>query len=443
MGCKYSGSIQKEDYMKNITIAILASLYLCHAQAACLDLEKGSSADELQKNRVQCLNQARFLLPTIDSATAISEEFRKQLIQPLSKNSTLVNDSTVHCRFVYQKQNGDSAKFRCAKTNETNQLYSSKGDLIEQAVGTIDEEDDIFLIDQNGQKISEAGKKDGKEKFLKSDILKVRYQDGGSRNVENYTSAAVSRILWALQIPAHSNYMTEKVVCFGCNTDPFNKSNPLKSAVIQDGKYALVNFADANIEVKFQAKRLYDPTQQPWKWTELNALHRKSSLEIKKEIEVLALVGHFVGITSTSDMQNAIVCTKSSEQNKKECQHVIGMYHDLGAGLGKRGSKGFSADYPRGDLSAYKNTTIFGEGTCNFLVGDGKKDYPLNISSRGRDEFIARAKSLTRDNLKIIFKASHIGNLKNDKKKNTDELELQWADAVLAKVEEVKNAPCN
>ena len=145
--------------MKNITIAFLASLYLCQVQAACLDLEKGSSADELQKNRVQCLNQARFLLPTIDSATAISEEFRKQLIQPQSKNSTLVNDSTVHCRFVYQKQNGDSAKFRCAKTNETNQLYSSKGDLIEQAVGTIDEEDDTFLIDQNGQKISEAGKK--------------------------------------------------------------------------------------------------------------------------------------------------------------------------------------------------------------------------------------------------------------------------------------------
>ena len=179
--------------MKNLTVVLFASLYFCLVNAACLDMEKGSSAKDLQANRMQCLNQARFLLPTVDANTVNSEEFRKQLIQPQNKNSNLVNDSTVHCRFVYQKQNGDSAKFRCARTNEQNQFYSNKGDLVASAVGVFTDEDDAFLADQNGQKINDFSKKDGKEKFLKADILKVRYQDDGSRNVENYTSAIRSQ----------------------------------------------------------------------------------------------------------------------------------------------------------------------------------------------------------------------------------------------------------
>ena len=364
------------------------------------------------------------------------ENFQALLVNPASKKEGLINGSVIYCRYVFQKQNGASAKFRCAQTNEKNQLLDSKGRLVPEAVGLVAEGDEVFLANQNNQKITEDGK-NAKIKPLKAHIMKVRYQTGDTRNVENYTSSAASRIFWVLGIPAHSNYMSEKVVCFGCGQKPSRG----QQAEIKD---AVTEFVDASIEIKFDADRLYGPTQQPWKWSELLKLQRESSDDINIEIDVLALASQFVGAIGKSDMQNAIVCAKYNKENPDICDATFAMVHDLGASFGSRLHRNLIVgDFPRGDLQAYENVSIFKEGRCNFSLSDGGKELPEKTSNNARLEFLKRAENLTRENLMTIFAASHMGRLHNLKQRTQNSiLEARWADAVLHRIKEVQNAPC-
>ncbi len=420
---------------------ILAATILCTyhsmAMAACLNTENKLTPEQLAPNRQECLNKARFLLNPPDVA---SEQFRSLLVNPASKKEGFVNGSIIHCRFVYQKQNGVSAKFRCARTNENNQLIDSKGKLVPEAVGLVSEGEEVYLTDKNNERFFEMGK-DDKKKHRKALIMKVRYQDGGDRNVENYTSSAASRVFWALGIPAHSNYMTEKVVCFGCSQKPFKVQ---REPLMEGGKLVVAQFIDASIEIKFDGTRLYDPTQQPWKWSELLALHGQSTNEIRTEIEVLALASNLVGAIGKTDMQNAVVCTNFSENNKSECEDVVVMAHDLGAAFGSRIMKPlFGSDMPRGDLSAYDRTSVFQEGTCKFVTTDGGKEIPDTVSNNGKIEFLKRAGALTRENLKLIFAASHMGRLQNLKQRTkVSDLEDRWVQTVVDKLKEIQQAPC-
>lgn len=411
-------------------VSVLAISVL--AQAECLNTEN-KTAEFLSQNRQECLKKSRYLLP---APSAASENFRTQLINPVSKKEGLVNGSVVHCRYVYQKQNGASAKFRCARTNDKNQLFDSKGRLVPDAVGLVSEGDDVYLSNQNNEKITEDGK-NGKVKALKAHILKVRYQTGDKRNVENYTSSAASRIFWAMGVPAHSNYMIEKVVCFGCGQQPFRG----QQAEIKD---LVTEFVDAAIEIKFDGERLYGPTQQPWKWSELLKLQRKSPDDIKVEIDVLALASQFVGAIGKTHMQNAIVCTQFNKENPAICDHNVAMAHDLGAAFGTRTRNPFSGgDAPRGNLSAFENASVFNENSCTFAFSDGGRELPEKISNKARVEFLKRAESLTRENLMVIFAASHMGRLHNLKQRTENRIiEARWADAVLYRIKEIQNAPC-
>lgn len=401
------------------------------AQADCLNTEN-KTAEFRSHNRQECLKKSRYLLP---APSAASENFRELLVNPASKKEGLINGSVVHCRYVYQKQNGASAKFRCARTNDKNQLLDSKGRLVPEAVGLVSEGDEVYLTNQNNEKITEDGK-NGKIKPRKAHIMKVRYQTGDKRNVENYTSAAASRIFWALGIPAHSNYMTERVVCFGCGQQPFKG----QTAEIKD---LVTEFVDANIEIKFDGERLYSPTQQPWKWAELLKLKRQSADDIKIEIDVLALASQFIGAIGTTDMQNAIVCTKFNNDNPAICDESFAMAHDLGAAFGTRTKSLFGGDAPRGDLFAYENARVFNENSCTFAFSDGGRELPEKVSNNARAEFLKRAENLTRENLMVIFAASHMGRLHNLKERTENAvLEGRWADAVLYRLKEIQNAPC-
>ena len=106
------------------------------------------------------------------------------------------------------------------------------------------------------------------------------------------------------------------------------------------------------------------------------------------------------------------------------------------------GSRG-AVDFPRGDLQAFENVSIFKEGRCNFSLSDGGKELPEKISNNARLEFLKRAENLTRENLMTIFAASHMGRLHNLKQRTQNSiLEARWADAVLHRIKEVQNAPC-
>lgn len=392
------------------------------------------SADKNSTTRPECLKIARYVQDQPHLKLG-ADEFRAQLVNPKSPEITITNDANIYCRYVYQKQNGSSAKFRCAQTNEKNELYDTKGTIIPEAVNLIAEDDEVYLADaQNNKLVTKA--KSGKDKPIKANILKVRYYKD-ARNVENYTSAAASRIFWALGIPAHSNYMTKNVVCLGCGKDPFKGQS---QALVVNGQLVTTAFPDAAIEVKFDAKRIYSPTQQAWKWAELNQLYVNSSQEVRDEIEILALASHMVGAIGESDMQNAIVCLKFDEKNHDSCTDVLAMAHDLGAAFGKRSFTG--GINPRGDFFAYREASIFQPSTCNFEFSDGGRNLPKGISASGKAAFLKRAEVLTKANLELIFSASHMGNMHKGKWLSASAKPKEWAGLVLDRIQEIKSAPC-
>jgi hypothetical protein len=401
------------------------------AQANCeVPGEQGASQNQAQ-NIKSCMQNANYL---VDAPDLTTEEANQELISPKIKNINLANGSEIHCRYNYQKQSGASAKFRCALTNEQNQLFDSKGTLVPEAKTLKTVGDDVFLADEKGNIINNA----------KARIMKVRYHTGDSRNVENYSSTAASRILWLLGVPAHTNIMTNKITCFGCDNHPFKQ---IALAADRKNRYVVTEFKDASIEVKFKGKRIYEPDQSPWGWADLMNLSKTGAVDASKrvEIDVFALASQFLGYISNQSFQNAVVCTEVNKASPHICDKVVFMTHDVGAGLGKRyGSRGGlfgTSSRPRGNLKEFEAAQVFATNTCNFMYQSGDS-VPTTVSKEGRDEFVRRAANLTEQNLIALYKASHISNLTASTPEAAAQNDIRWAKATLKKIEEIKNAPC-
>lgn len=411
------------------------------ASAACLNPDGMTSKKEIESNKKECLNMAHFTGTPSTSEQYLSEKFRERLVNPKSKQDEIANGSVMYCRYVHQDQNGTSLKFRCARTNESNQLYDTKDQLVSEAAGVVAEGDDFYLVTAKNEKILQAAKEGKQPSYRKANVMKVRATDGGERNVENYTSTAASRILWALGIASHSNIMTEKVVCYGCEKNAFKQE---KIALKKD-VYAVVEFKDASIEVKYKGDRLYDPTQESWSWESVKSIYQHANEDKKIELEVLGLTTHFLTYTSPSAMQNAIVCTKFSVTNPNQCDEVVAMTHDVGAALGSRMSRmvGNKNTVPRGDITAFKASPVFKAGTCDYAYGNaGDVTLPMKLTKKAQANFLERAQALTHENLKTIFKASHIGNLQNNDASKTNLVEDIWVDAIETRIKEIAQAPC-
>ena len=385
------------------------------------------------ENRKSCLKAGKFILEMPDLT---QEKNLNSLMNPSLKNTYITNGADVHCRFHYQKQNGASAKFRCALTNDQNQLFDSKGNLVPEAKGLKTVGDDVMLVDDRGNVIEDK----------KARILKVRYMKSDSRNVENYSSAGASRIMTALGLPAHTNIVTNQVVCFGCSADPFrDQKAPL---AYPNGQFEVTNFKDAVIEVKFKGKRIYDPDQSPWSWADLLKLSADGELDAdqKNQVEVFGLASQFLGFISDDSFQNAIVCNSVNEASPHICDEVTVMTHDIGAGLGKRYdvSRGLfgSKSRPRGNLKEWEKAQVFKPGTCEFNYQSSNGSTPTTVSKEGRDEFIRRAANLTEEKLIAIFKSSRISNLTAKSPEEAAQHDVRWAKSTLKKIEEIKNAPC-
>ena len=405
---------------QNLLVWASGLLLTSAASAACHFPDASLGSNDDKQNKQSCLAESSFVVTPPDAAQVNILEL---LQSPKASGLKIANDSVVYCRFHPQKQNGASSKFRCVRTNEKNQLYNSKGEIVESAVSFKEDQDDLLLIDAAGQIIPDQ----------KAEVMKVRYFGGDKRNVENYSSTAASRILWLLGVPAHTNIMTEKVVCTGCGKDPFRQKSVTKE---------VTEFKDASIEVKFKAKRIYAPTESPWGWSDVNALSWAPEKQV--EIDVMALANHFLGYTSDDRFQNAIVCGERDENDPKICLKPITMTHDIGGAFGDRTKSGlFGGTRPRGDLAAYEKSRIFDNGTCNFKYRSESGTLPKNISRAGRQAFLERAALLTDENLRALFKASHIANLTARNASEVDQITARWARAIANKLAEIKNAPCN
>jgi hypothetical protein len=383
-------------------LAVTLGASLAHAVCEIPRGNEGSGFAE--KNKKACIQQAVFALPTPDLN---KPENMQRIMNPPLRKLSIANTETIYCRYVYQDQNGASAKFRCLRTNEKNELLDKKGNIV----------------------ATEA----------EADEMKVRYHYRGDlRNSENYTSTAASRILFALGIPAHTNIMTAQVVCMGCGPKPFGQKKPENMTTA---------FKDASIEMKFDGKRMYDPTESPWSWNTLKDMSSRGEFSDGQriQIDVMALANHFLGYTSDKSFQNAIVCSEKDETNENICKTSVVMTHDIGAAFGRRKGGGLLGglfgDSPRGDIAAYEKATVFKKGTCEFAYSGSS--LPKSVSAAGKAAFLLRAGNLTAPVLNAIFVTSHMGNLGTDgSAKEVAAREARWVNATLKKLEEIRSAPC-
>lgn len=427
-----SGSSRRNSRKWKLIVSFCATQLLVSTALAVCEIPAGNEgSDYLNRNRLNCLAESHFLDPQPDLQ---SPEFQARLTQPKIKDGIpLQNGADIHCRFHYQSQNGNSAKFRCALTNAQNQLFDSKGQLVPQAAGLIDVGDDVYLADPSGNRIEDR----------KAYIMKIRYSNGEKRNRENYSSTTASRLLWALGVPAHTNIMSNQILCFGCEQDPFGRQR--RPVVDRRGNYPLTAFRHASIEIKYDGKRMYDPTQNPWSWSEVNQNLSRNiwTPEKRTEIEAFALANQFLGFTSDGAAQNALVCSEKDPSDPKICRHSIAFVHDIGASFGNRYKKVFLSDRPRGDLETYEKARVFKEGTCQFMYSSSRGDLPANISRTGQQAFLQRAAGLTPENLQRIFAASRIGYLgTNGSERDVSAREARWVKAIQDKLAEIRSAPC-
>lgn len=394
-----------------------------------------------ESNKLECLKEARFLLP---QTTASAEEIQHQLYNPEIENNKakafeFKNDETYHCRYNFQNQNGLSSKFRCALTDENNQLYDSKGNLAPEAAQLVSQGDDVYLADSNGQILEQESEKGLKKR--KAYILKVRYHNGDARNLENYTSTAATKILNVLGIPAHTYIMTNQIICFGCSNDPFK--NKQKDLSFDGSQFSKVSFKDAALEFKYDADRIFAPSEDAWNWRHVKDMINQNiwSNEIKIEAEVLALASHFLGYVSEGHDQNALICKAEDSSDSSVCESTLAMIHDVGASFGNRKEFSWDGSRPRGNIRAYERARIFDMGTCKFDYSTSKGDLPRSsISKAAKEEFLRRAQKLDQKTLEIIFATSHMGNIKNSgSNKNIIE---RWAKSILSKIDEVKYVSC-
>lgn len=394
---------------------------------------------EVVTNKTNCLMKSEVLLDR-PSPTPKAEDIAKEL-SPSLYSGALSNQRDVFCRFVFEEQGGNSAKFRCLLTDSQNRLLNRKGELVPEAVNFKSENDEEFLVNASGAKIPSAEDKTG---FQRARKLKVRYADGKSRNRENYTSSAASRILNLMGIPAHTYVMTSAVKCFGCTPSPFGKQNkPLKDATEAKKMKAQwpQPFLDAAVEIKFEGERLYAPEDSAWSFD--NVFDQVLSQEVKLEFEVLLLANHFLGYTNDGSGQNQMVCASFDKLDAANCAKVVAMVHDIGAAFGTRIKKGLG-DRPRGDIKAYEKSRIFKPGTCEFIYqGDENGNLPSSISKVAKEEFLVRARGLDFARLREVFTTSRMGYLETDRSaaavaERTD----RWARAVEQKLLEVQSAPC-
>lgn len=400
------------------------------ALAVCQIPSANMSSEANNRNRIACLAQARFLDPVPDAS---SPDFNTQLISPRVKDGIdLRNGNDIHCRFHYQRQNGNSAKFRCALTNAQNQLFDSRGNLVPEAVRLVTENDDVYLADARGTKLQDR----------KALILKIRYSDGNKRNRENYASTTASRILWAIGVPAHTNIMSNQILCFGCDRNPFDGQRA--PIVDRRNNYTLTAFRHASIEIKYEGKRMYDPTERPWSWSEVNQLLGQNVLSQDRRIEseVFTLANHFLGYTSDASAQNALVCTQRDPANPAICRDSVAFVHDIGSSFGNRYKKSFLSDRPRGDLDTYAQARIFRENSCEFMYSSSRGDLPRNISRAAQQEFLERARNLTPQTLQTIISASRIGYIDARDEQQAREREARWVQAINAKLQEIQSANC-
>jgi len=419
-----------------------------------------------------------------------------------------LSESLVFCRYYFHEFSSEgSAKFMCAKTNSSGELFNDYGKIIKNAKSIATNKmnihsqlngrevlvDEGVLLDENNMPIVQSYKTESgeiKEKFVEGDLIKVKYfidqeqtkglvkrstielfTSGKSiklvdvfvgpselsnfRWTEIFTEVASTRLFWTLGFPADRTQPLKKLVCFGCNQHPKEQTEYL------DQSTSL--FQTVSLEKKFKAKKLND-TASIEQMTAAYMTNKWSS-KTQSEFEQLILLSRLIGYSNAAESQNRLVCEKDDfDSDSQTCSKPIALIQDLGGSWAWRLEGVFDKvsaylkyrDKPRGDFNRYSKNKIFKNGcelTFPFGKTDSKSPYQLTrISEGGRVGLLKRLDQLTDEHIISIFETARFGDINpNHRNKQEgsnlddkrDQIVKLWVNAFKDKIAEIRAARCD
>jgi len=153
------------------------------------------------------------------------------------------------------------------------------------------------------------------------DVLKVRY---GAENGEVQGSVLASRLLWALGFGADRVYPV-RVICRGCSSDPFTKT--------ERGSGALI-FEPAAIERKPEGREMNAGRNSGWAWPELALIDEAHGGAPIAHRDALTLLAVLIQHTDSKPEQQRLLCLPGGLRADAMCDRPFMALHDVGLTFG-------------------------------------------------------------------------------------------------------------
>jgi hypothetical protein len=408
-----------------------------------------------EATRRACVGQARLLEP---EAPSISDDLLRT--GPPGK-VTFASTDTVYCRLRPVPKRGGSLKFRCMRTDSSNRLYDREGRIVPDATSF---DADGNLLDAQKKPIFEpnGNPREGDElrvKYFRGEWPEVRYR-------EMFTETVVSRLFWALGIPADRVYMPASVRCFGCGKEPFGQQTPEPSTEAR-------TIGLASVKRPYEGRKIFVVRKSGflglgmtydhgWGFREIGHSLPNATESQRIENEVLAVALNVVAYHNLHSYQNDLRCRPNAwNRQTGECSDPVAYISDVGGTFGGARAHHVVGDdepemllHPRGDYITFSQSRVFDDAKRCVLhdpIGD-----VYQISEWARQVLDERIRGkLGREQLRIIFEQAHMHRL--DKRVNELVLttlkarpgpdldravQLLWADEIAQRFDEILTAKC-
>jgi hypothetical protein len=235
------------------------------------------------------------------------------------------------------------------------------------------------------------------------DIVKVKY----GRNPETHGEAAASRLLTALGFGADSNYLIERLRCYGCPRFPFQTTVLLGLAGIgglleHTGDHLYTDFNWVAVERRFGGRPIVAGDQKGWEWSELPKDATPGAS--RAELDALRLMAVFLAHWDNKAQNQRLVClSEQAADTNQRCPQPFAIIHDLGSTFGPK----------KVDLGGWRGVPIWSNPSqclvsLKGLPYNGATFVDTQISEAGRVHLAKYLAALTAPQVEGLFRGARV-----------------------------------
>ena len=435
--------------------ASAVALSLLHVAAAQAAPGACPLPDELdEKDKVECVKRARILVP--QPRLSLEQVAKGPDFDPSdprgSRHRYFEQSDDVLCYFrphyAFKRIPGRSLKFQCWRLADDRRFQGRDG-------GAMSIEGPRIEIRKASNGENRARLVDASGDRQRPDRVKVKYlrpahPDHDTRYHEVFTEVAVSRLFWALGIPADLMYAVQRVRCVGCDENPFRRG--LFFGGGQKENTAAPTDAPRSFEmVTIERKHPFDEIEadtEYWRWLDAKSFYNSGiwNNEQRAGYDAYRLALGMVFYHNDKEQQNRVACARESENGQDVCLEPYIFVQDVGSTFGRK-KRFFLSANPRGEYRHWKDMTVFSDPSrCELrapLAG------PARVSKEGQALLVKRLEALDRAKVEAVFRAARfdrmdqrqLERLRDEGAADAGEAAIrEWTDTFMQRIEEVKGA---